>query len=200
MGRARLCVGWCALVLCMGTGERLAAAPILSLSSNTDLSRLSVGQPFTVAVSLTGLAPGQELVSLTSSVKFPSALLGAPSGTAAGPIVADPLDLLVSEADGLADGAFLPAGGGRISANGAFYTFNLTGQAAGSGVINFDLGALVAEQFNPAGEPLLLELGDGLLAGDGLAFTITIPEPGSIATGVLLTLAAGVRRRKASSP
>ena len=162
----------------------------VSLSSNAaNLNALTVGQPVTFSVHLSGLETDQELDALAVTVSYDDSLLGVPS-VSAGTITPDPLDnpldFLVSEAPGSADATFLTFGtdlADHIVSDGAFFSFEATALSAGSGSLSFDF--VDATEFNPDDplDPILLAAGEG----PALSFT-TVPEPTSLvllATGVL---------------
>src|SRR6185295_225589 len=105
----------------------------LTLSSPNNLSALTVGQSATINVGLSNLLPGESLVTLTSSVTFPSAQLGTPSTFTTGPILplilSDPLDYQTVAAPGQADASFLTfsnLASEQIGSNGLFYSFKFT--------------------------------------------------------------------------
>jgi hypothetical protein len=183
----------------------------LNLSSPSNLSTLIVGQTVQVNVSLTGLGTGEKLVSLTSGVDFPSALLGTPTGAAAGAIVpnplADPLDFQTTFNPGQADAVFATfstAASKQIIANGLLYSFQVTAQSPGSGAVEFSPLALLAEQFDPT-NPTTSILRD-VNGGASLNFTVSpalgtaAPLPSSLCSmvvGLAGIAAAGLARRAA---
>jgi hypothetical protein len=189
-------------VAALGLFRPSLANPILSLSSFANLDAIGVGQALTIDVELTGLEVSQELDSLAATVVFNEVLLGTPS-IAAGPIVPnpldDPLDLLTTEAAGLADAAFLTFGldgVDHITANGVFFSFAVTPVAIGSGNIAFDfIGATLFNAADP-NDPTVLTVE----TGTPLSFVV-IPEPSSLALAAvaMIGLAAhaccGWRRR-----
>jgi len=157
---------------------------LFTLSSPDDLSQLTVGQTAHFSVSLSGLGSSDSLVTLTSGVSFDASLLGTPTASAAGAIVPnplnDPLDFQTTNLAGEADASFATVSNSmskQITTNGVFYTFNLVAQAPGSGTIDFDSLALIAELFDSSnpGAPILL-FPD---AGKGLSYTITSSGSGN---------------------
>ena len=165
-----------------------AGAASLTFDSPDDLSMLSVGETFTVNVLLSDLDAGQELAALDATTFGPDDLLVAPDMVTPGSIVPSPADTFLGNAD--SDGQFVFADGfffalfDGITDEGTFFSFDLTPEAVGSGVIDFDL--VNAEDF------------DGnivdVTVGDGLSFTV-VPEPTSAAVLALLAPALLARRR-----
>jgi len=179
-----------AAIIALASQTSQANTLSLGLSSPDDLNNLTVGQPFTVDVSLAGLEAGEQLVSLTGSALFPGGILGAPASIDPGAIVpqplADPLDFLTFADLGQADAAFSTFSADpafHITADGVFYSFDLTAGARGSGQIQLAPLALGAEQFDPQapGLPILRDVE----AGPPLPFHVDgigiIPEPISAA-------------------
>ncbi len=159
----------------------------LELSSPDDLLNLSIGDTATVEVSLTGLdtTAGEQLVSLTGSVLFPSSILGSPDNLTAGPIIpnplSDPLDFQVFDAPGQADAAFLTFSvnaAEHITDNGVFFTFEVTTGFVGSGAFTFDALTLQAEQFDP--NDLLFPILVDVAPGADLPFTVIAPPGGAV--------------------
>ena len=169
----------------------------LQLSSPDDLMGLSVGDTATVNVSLVGLVPGEQLVSLTGSVLFPDALLGTPLSVSPGSIVPNPGDFFGVALAGQADGLFLTFSADPvdyIASNGVFCSFDVQAQAVGSGVFAFEPLALIAEQYNPD-DPFLPILRD-VQAGPELSFNV-VPVFPALYLGVIGLAVAGKKLRAA---
>lgn len=144
----------CALLL---AGHASAGTLLFSLSSPDDLSNLIVGQSAHFDVALSGLAAGEQLVTLTGGVTFNAPLLGAPTAIQPGAIVpsplADPLDFQNVSGAGQADASFLTfsnLASAQVTSNGTFYGFDVKPLSAGSGTIQFNALALIGEQFDAA--------------------------------------------------
>ena len=186
----------------------------LELSSSDDLLDLQVGDTATIDVNLAGLdtAGGQELVTLSGSVKFPASLLGTPFNITPGPIIpnplADPFDFQTVNDPGQADATFLTFSvdsATHITTNGVFFSFDVTTtptSAPGAGVFTIDLTASdTADVFNPAdpGNPDI----EILEAGNDLPFAIqtapggAVPEPLTAGLSVmgLTALVLSTKRR-----
>ncbi len=189
-------------VMVLGFLRPSLAAPILSFSTTANPSTIGVGQAFTIGVELSGLEAGQELDSLFATVAFDGNVLGTPLVTI-GPIVPnpldDPLDLLVTEAVGLADVAFLTFGldaADHVTSSGVFFRFEVTPIRLGVGTIDFDfVGATLFNAANP-NDPTLL----AVEPGSPLSFAV-IPEPSSMVLlfvallGIVARSCCGWRRR-----
>lgn len=194
-------------LLALGATAAQAQTARLSLTSDSDLTRVLVGQTIRINVNLTGLG-GTSLSGLNASVASPRLLFDAPAGGSAsvlpGSIVPnaagfvgnlDDIDANTIFTDGIYD-ALEPAG--NISAEGTFFSFTLKAVARGTGVIDFDqdtnfgplVGAVTADgtDFTPSTADL-----------SGLAVTV-IPEPGSAAVMVGGFGLAALRRRRAARP
>ncbi len=179
-----------ALVICQS-----ASAITMTLSATpSDLSSLTVGDSFQIDV-LLGDLNGESLASLGGAILFPSAQLGVPGGEVAGVIVPDASDLFLTPLPGMMDAMFFAFAGGNITDEGVFYSFTLTAQAAGSGVIQFDLPSLFAEdeQLNP-----IFDIGT-----NELSFTIgestggaAVPEPATAGLGLMGLMGLVIRRRQ----
>ena len=163
----------------------------LELSSSDDLLNLQVGDTATIDVSLAGLdtAGGQELVTLSGSVKFPASLLGTPFNITPGLIIpnplADPFDFQTVEDPGQADATFLTFSvdsATHITTNGVFFSFDVTTtptSGGGSGAFTIDLTASdTADVFNPNDpdnpDVAILE------PGPDLPFAIQAPPGGAV--------------------
>jgi hypothetical protein len=180
------------------TGSALAAPLSLSLSSPNNLLGLSPGDIAVINVNLTGLGTGEQLVSLTGSIRFPGLLLGTPLSLRQGLIVPDAADFLGSPLAGQADAMFLTFSSDptrRISQNGLFYSFTVQAQAVGSGELALAPLALMAEQYDPQ-NPLLPVLRT-VSAGAALPFDLSSPAviPAPPALGLALLGLALVRRK-----
>lgn len=176
------------LALACSTAEAVSTPLFLHLSSPNDLMHLTPGDTAVIDVSLAGLTPGGQLVSLTGSVLFPDSLLGTPLSISPGAIVPDATDFLDAPLAGQADGAFLVIPGSdpshNVSQNGGFYSFTVQAQAAGSGTFALNPLALLAEQYDPQNPllPLLREV----LAGEALPFTISASGGPGGGTGTVI--------------
>ena len=132
-------------LLCIASGSSLVHGGLmLGLDSGTtDLTTLAVGDSFTIDVSLSGLGdPGEpsQLSDLVGTVVIPSEFSVDPASLAGGiaPLGIIPGDFFFLDIiGGNVDGQFL-ALFDNISANGLFYSFELTAIAAGTGSIGFD--------------------------------------------------------------
>lgn len=125
----------------------------ISLSTDADASNILLHQPFRVAVSVSGLLPGQELEFLAVTVGTDAFRLGTPAGISAGPIVpaASPGAFLSATAPGLADASFYATSPARIATNGVFFSFDLTPDHAGSAALEVTFTeALRYNRANPA--------------------------------------------------
>ena len=177
----------------------------LSLTSDSDLTRVLVGQTIRINVNLTGLG-GSSLAGLNASVASPGLLFDAPAtgldAAMPGAIVPNPDGYFGSVDDTdpgtiFADGVYdaqEPAG--NISAEGTFFSFTLKAAAPGTGVIDFALDDNL--------QPLVTGVGpDGTdftpTTADlsGLAVTV-VPEPGSAAVLIGGFGLAALRRRRAA--
>jgi hypothetical protein len=208
MSQASLCGGTLRfslllLPLLVFAADARGANLLLTLSSPDDLNHLTVGQVAHVDVSMTGLAAGEQLVTLTSGVTYSLGLLGPPTLVQAGPIVPDPLNALAdfqtTTTANEADASFLTSSNAAakdITSNGDFYSFQVTGAALGTGSFHFDPLALIAEQFDPGNpnSPILRTVD----AGPALNFTVVVPEPQSGLLGLTVAAAVGalVSRRR----
>jgi hypothetical protein len=181
---------------------------MLAVTSPTDTTHLTVGQTFTVDVSVESLSPGQDLTELSGTAFYNSALLGSPMSLTPGAIVPSPLfsptDFTSSTSPGLATGTFdtlgtLPAD--QITANGVFFTFQLKVLAAGSGIININPATLTAGLYNSADVADATAL--SAVVCDNLNYTATsVPEPHTWISGLLagtagLFMISRVRRPQA---
>lgn len=167
-----------ALIVLLTAQVRANSVLTMDLSSPDNLANLTVGQTFTINVSLGALAPGERLQSLTGAVEFPAAMLGTPQLIAAGAIVpnplADPLDFQSVNAPGQADAIFVtfsPNASEQITANGVFYSFTLKALAVGSGQISLNGLGLIGEQFVPGDVPVSILR--PIQPGAPLSFTIS---------------------------
>jgi hypothetical protein len=183
------------------------AAPLISLSSPSDLAQLSVGDQIRVDVTLGGVSLNEFIFVLNARELFPSSLFqviadpGNISGLSPGPILAnasqrDSFNALSSMTSGSVIGNFsdsVPAPSQAIAGNGLFYSFALRAIAPGSGAI----------QFNPAGTLYASNMSGfnlvPLPSTGPLTFSVTaIPEPASVVMLGVGTLAVvgRVRRRR----
>ena len=112
-------------------GLAAQAAPMLSLSSGTNLNTLVVGQTAMINVLLTGLTPGRQLQELLASVSFDPTIFMQPGSVTPGPIVpntAPPFFKTSTSVPGFVDGLYDTGGLGApnlITGNGVFYSFTL---------------------------------------------------------------------------
>jgi len=187
----------------------VSAAPFVSLSSQSDLTHLTVGDQIAVDVTLSGVSSFSEyLFVLNTRETFPSSLLqviadpGNGSGLSPGPVLAgasqrDTFNALSSITLGAVTGNFssMPTPSEAITGNGLFYSFALRAIAPGNGAIQFDPGRTVYASnlsgFNLASLP----------STGPLSFSVTaIPEPTSAVMLGFGTLAmvGWVRRRRAA--
>ena len=170
-----------AAVIFGGWGTPAVAGLTLNLSSPTDLTRLTVGQQFTLNVTVAGLPVGSDFVFVMDTrILFPSADF-APvanssytSGLTPGSIFFDPsqitnLNALSSLTSGVATGNFSdssPFSSFAINQNGLFYSFNLRATTVGNGTIGFD----------PAADTNGINVGNRYAANDtSFAFGILCP-------------------------
>lgn len=170
------------------------AAVTLSLSTTSSLSDLNVGDTISFDVVLSGLpggSPTSDLGFLGATVVFDGTLLGTPSLPAPGAIVPD-LDPLayvplagLGQADASYDFLFAPSGS-PITTNGVFFSFDVTAQAAGSGMIGFD--SLGTAAFDTSAGPIPVDV--NLDSGQTFSISATdgIPEPTSLLVWAALSL------------
>ena len=160
-----------------------------------DLLNLSVGQSFNIDVVLSGLQPGEELNYLAGTVLFESSLLGSASNIAAGAIVPDLDGFIGFGTNGLADANYdvtFTLSGLTIVTNGVLYSFSVTAQQAGAGLIGIDIPSLAAR-----------DALDQFVAIDGgidLHYSINsgptvVPEPATWIVFCLLGFANHFKRR-----
>ncbi|MEX2214854.1 MAG: PEP-CTERM sorting domain-containing protein [Phycisphaeraceae bacterium] len=180
--------------LTLAIGQHASAITMTMSATPADLSALTVGDSFQIDVLLGDLG-GDEVASLGGSIMFPSAQLGTPTGEVAGVIVPDASDLILTPLAGLMDGQFFAFTGGNITAEGIFYSFTLTAQAPGSGVIEFDAQSLFAE---------LVQQGEIFdISTNALTFTVqertggaAVPEPATAGLGLMGLMGLALRRRQ----
>jgi hypothetical protein len=213
----RFVLAMAVLGLVAGGAGRADAAPVVTLSSPSDLNQLTVGQQVQFNVSLAGISTNEFLFVLDTRELFPSNLFApvslSPSQPGTGSVFdtsAQVNSFLVGDqrgptflGAGIAQGNFsdtFPTPTQAIDQDGLYYSFTLQAIAAGSGVISFDpAGTLYASGltgFNLAPLP----------TGAPLQFTITggpavVPEPSTLALGGiggLLALGYAWRRRRAA--
>src|SRR4051812_19956138 len=79
------------LPLLLFAASASSAPLVFTLSSPDDLTTLTVGQTAHVNVPLSGLAPGENLLTLLGGVKFDASLFASPPAILAGAIVPNPL-------------------------------------------------------------------------------------------------------------
>jgi hypothetical protein len=187
----RLCIAVTILCIC----NHATATPILTVAATANPTTVTIGQPITVRVDLTGLAANDQLDSLATTVLYNGSLLGTPSVTV-GPTLPNPLDnpldLLISTDAGLADVAFLTFGtdaADHITSNGTFFTFQAIALAPGSAniAVNF-AGATLFNAANP-NDPTVLTV----VAGAPISIVI-VPEPSFLAVALVIVCAAAVSR------
>ena len=165
---------------------------------SADLQNLTVGQPLTINVLLSGLESPTELGYLAGTAIFESHLLGTATNVVPGSIVPVEAGFIGSAiAPGVADGNydFLFAGDVPITTNGAFFSFKVSVQQAGSGTIAFELTSLAANASD--GSELMLTAGNSLSFSAPETAT-AVPEPASWITccaGILALAAAGRKHR-----
>lgn len=172
-------------------------AIMFSLSSSpSDLTTLSVGDTVTLDVSLSGLAPGEELAFLAATIGFDDNVFGAPLAVDPGidppGILPDPLGFDGTRSPGLADGLFdafnTASGNDRITTNGLFYTFRLEVQPSavvGPGQIAFGFVDALLPDFSA---PMIT-------TSDPLSLTV-VPEPtAALMLGFTAALFVTTRRR-----
>ncbi len=175
---------------------------MLSLtSSNSDLQNLAVGENVHVDVNLSGLAPGDQLVSLEAVVEYDSTLLDTAT-TTPGPVVpnplSDPLDYSALSLPGLSDVAFLTFSRDSafvISSNGSFFSMDLPVLATGSGALTITFAD--AQQVDPNDPSNLLS--PSITIGSPLSFDApsSVPEPSAfILWSVFGLIGAGWRCRR----
>jgi hypothetical protein len=195
--RRGLTIGAVVVALLLGLQIPSQAAPMLVLSTPSDLSSLNVGEVVTFDVVLSGLMPGDELEYLSANIDTP--LFMVQSSPTAGPI-ADPMNFTGSSfpggVDGFFDSFFGLNPGANIVSNGVFYSFSLKATTPGSGAISFS-SALAALDL----DPIVPDFADSVATGDPLQFTIA-PEPASFAifaSGILFFGLLCARRRRTSA-
>lgn len=152
----------------LGVADRATAAPVLSLSSATNLNTLQVGDMFTVDVSLSGLSGGTSLTLLAGTAQYTGTALSAPTITV-GAIVpggaANP-DMSTTPGLNVADGAFQTFSANvadQVSTNGVFFSFQLTALQTGSGSIALTF----FDALDALGDPV------GITAGPALNFNVS---------------------------
>ncbi|MCS7468223.1 hypothetical protein NZK35_16345 [Stieleria sp. ICT_E10.1] len=177
-------------------GSMASAGVMLDMDAgSTDLSHLTVGDSFTVEVSLSGLTG--ELAALAGSIQYTPLLTADELSLTPGAIVPDPSDLLLAVDPVLndVDAEFFQFSGPNISADGQFFSFQLTATSVGTGSIEFAPFSLFYLD-----QDYVLGLD---IATNALDFTVTsgasgaVPEPTSFAIFSMLPLLAfGSRRRR----
>jgi hypothetical protein len=177
----------CLLINGLLMASSVEGAIMLTLNPGTsNLTNLTVGDTVTVTVDLSALS-GMQLASLGGGITFPAANFGTPQNSVAGSIIPDPSDVILQQLPGLMDSQFFAFAGGNIVSEGAFFSFQLTALAAGSGTIAFDPLSLFAEddQLNPIFD----------IVTNDLQFTIwsanpsIVPEPASLVVWSLCCIA-----------
>jgi len=141
---AKLSASFIALTLMIAGTPLCWAAPVLSLSSTTDLNSLVVGQPVTITVNLSGLeADGDQLEMLAATVAYDHTVFGMPTQQSTGSIIPSPLnqpqDMLVANDWGIVDAMFLTFGSSssnRVQNDGIFYDFTVPVIGSGSGTFS----------------------------------------------------------------
>ena len=167
-----------------------ASAVDLTLSSPDDLSMLTPGQSFTVNVNLGDLDAGTELSDLFATAVVPDSALIPPADVMPGAIVPNPGVSFIGNIDSqdpgttFVDGVFT-ALTANIDSEGTFFSFMLTADSFGSGVITLDADTATASDatFAPV----------DVTVGDGLAFAV-VPEPATL--GLLAAAPALLLRRR----
>jgi hypothetical protein len=142
--KARLFVLSVSLALLFGAATPCRADLAFSITSNADLTNLSVGQDVTFNVVLSGLGSGDSLDFLAATVTFDGTLLGTPSAINPSAIVPDSTGFLSSASLGMADANYddsSSVSGNPVTENGIFYSFDTTVQSAGSGMLAFDFSS-----------------------------------------------------------
>ena len=131
----------CSAVLAAAAASLAQAQPVISLSSPDDLSQIVLGKALTVEVDLTGLGAGDVLEFLAAEVVYDSTQFDPPT-VAAGGIVPDVAGFEADEFAALAGATFdmveTTSGTDKITANGMFFTFDITATALGSGSVSVD--------------------------------------------------------------
>ena len=156
------------LLLAVVTVGQASAQPTISLNS-ADLSALRVGDAISIGVNLSGLLAGDELTLLAADVGYSDQNFGLPA-VVSGSIVPDVAGFEADEFSDLAGATFdaLDTMGGAavITANGEFFTFDVSASGLGSGEI--------ALRFADAlGEDSQNNAIDGAAAGSALAYVVT---------------------------
>ena len=181
-----------ATAVVLASGVCAHASLQLSLSSDApDLNNLTVGNAVTFDVVLSGLTPGDSLDYLAATVTYTDGPLSEPVITP-GSIV-DPTGFLSTTGPGLADGSYdmwFSFTGDPITANGTFFSFEVSAESAGSGTVSFDF----VDSMGVDGSFLALET---VVPGPDLPFTVVdsgeIPEPCSVLVWAgLLSFCVGV--------
>jgi hypothetical protein len=148
----------------------------LAESNGADLDNLSVGQTVEIDVVLGGLEVGEELGYLAGTLTFDSGFLGTAFDVSPGGIISDSDGFIGFGAPGLADGFYdylFTLSGDTIDSNGVFFSFKLTIQNAGSGVVAIDEAMLAARDLFD--EPIAIAAGDPLSLRT--VSTDVVPEP-----------------------
>jgi len=147
-----------------------SAQPVISLSS-PGLSTLRVGDTATVDVMLSGLSAGDMLKLLAAEVGFNALHFGTPSVTSGG-IIPDVAGFESDEFVDLAGATFdsldTASTTDMITANGVFFSFDISAIDIGSGPISLDFA-------DALGEDSLNSLIDGATAGAALSYSIIFP-------------------------
>lgn len=190
------------ILLCVGfNSSQTFALATLSLEALANPLTLTVGQPVTFQVRLSGLESGQELDMLAVSVVYDGALLGTPSITPGGIVpdpLADPLDFVVAPEAGLADATFSTdfantSSAWHICSNDIFYDFDVEALREGAGTLAFKVVYATLFNHSEPESPILLDV----TRGPALEFSI-IPEPSGwimLLTAALAVAGRGVQRR-----
>jgi hypothetical protein len=147
--------------------------PSLTIQTEAVPIEILVGETRLINVQV-GALEGRQLQSLGGTIQFDAGHLGTPSSGTAGAVVPDPADVTLTPAAGSIDAQFFAAApAGNISSEGTFFSFEITGLAPGSGVIQFQPNSLFAEDQTGAG---FFDL-----ATNEVLYTVSIPEPATLA-------------------
>lgn len=150
---------------------------VLSLSTSADVNHLQLGESVTFDVSLSGIDPNNSdtyLSYLAATVSYDNSLLSSPSAVNPGAIVPDLTGFfgtpLSNAADALYDGVYVAST--PISSSGAFFSFQVTATAVGSGTLSFSADAATLANASPQNPQLTPDT-------VSLDFTIEAGGPGT---------------------
>ncbi len=191
------------IVACMFfLGASIAAAgPLLTLSSSSDLTRLTVGDTFTVDVNLGGLAPGDELQLLSAGIDVSSPIFTQPTSLRAGMLVSTLQDSSLFETSvdaGIVD-AILDVPGDnaqdRVKTDGRFFSFDVGVARSGSATIAFDFtDALKFSAADPT-RPTDFDIAAGAALAVSAGGATPIPLPAGWSSGLLVMGLIGLSYR-----